>query len=62
MERSGFTINEFGVVARRKRETYDTLAIREGYYLPPFFYANSDYIADILSGDKLVIIYASISL
>ena len=62
MERSGFTINEFGVVARTKRKMYDTLAIRGGYFLPLFFQANSDYIADILSGDKLVIIYASISL
>ena len=58
MEERPFTVNEFGVVARSKREAYDLLSIKGGYYLPPIEQAKVDYISDILSGDKKVIISA----
>ena len=56
-ENSFLTFNQFGAAARSKRETYDMLTIKGGYYLPPIDQANSDYISDILSGDKKVSIY-----
>ena len=58
MEERPFTVNEFGVVSRSKREAYDLLIIKGGYYLPPIEQAKADFIPDILSGDKKVIVSA----
>ena len=49
-----FTVNQFGVVARFKKETYDMLTITEGNCFPSVIQSNTDYISDILSEDKNV--------
>ena len=55
-----FTVHQFGVTCRSKKEVYDILTVRGGYYLPLIEQANSDYISDILSGEKLVSLVASL--
>ena len=52
--RKQYTVHEFGIVCHSKKEVYDILTINGGYFLPPIEQADSDYIADILSGEKLV--------
>ena len=49
-----FTVNQFGVAALSKKETYSMLTITGGYYLPSVSLKNADNISDILSGDKNV--------
>ena len=51
MEKDFITKHEFSAVARSKRETYDKLTGKGRCYLPPIDQVNSDYIADILSGN-----------
>ena len=54
MEQREFTVHEFGIVSQSKREVYDILTVKGGYYLPPIEQANANYISDVLSGDKIV--------
>ena len=54
MDEKSLTVNEFGVIARSKKEVYDLMTVTGGYYLPTIEQANFDYISDILSGDKNV--------
>ena len=49
-----FSVREMGIVAHSKKEIYDILTVHRGYFLPPIELANSDYISDILSSEKLV--------
>ena len=54
VDRQSFTVHEFGITCRSKKEVYDMLTIHGGYYLPPIEQSNADYISDILSGEKIV--------
>ena len=45
---------EVSIHARSKKEIYDLLCIRGGYYLPPIEQTNRDYIYDVMSGAKKV--------
>ena len=53
-EEKDFMVHELGNASRSKKEVYDILTVKGGFYLPPIELANSDYISDILSDEKLV--------
>ena len=54
MDRSPLTTMEFGLKAKSKNEVYRLLVTNGRLYLPPMKESNYDYIACILSGEKLV--------
>ena len=45
---------EVSVHVRSKREIYQLMCLKGGYYLPPVEQADSDYIHDIMTGEKKV--------
>ena len=45
---------EVSIHARSKKEIYDLLCLRGGYYLPPIEQTDKDFIFDIMSGTKKV--------
>ena len=47
-------VREIALKCTTKAEVYKVLTIIGGIYLPPIEQINSDFIRDILSGDKLV--------
>lgn len=53
-EANSMNIKQFAVTAQCKAEAYDRFTVMGGYCLPPLEQANADYIADIMSGQKLV--------
>jgi hypothetical protein len=58
-EDSNLNINELSIKCQSKKEVYSVLQVEGHYYLPPLAEANSDYISDVVSGDKKVSIVAT---
>ena len=53
-DKSLIDVREMSLKCTSKREVYKVLSITGNVYLPPESQINSDFIRDILSGDKLV--------
>ena len=47
---------EASIYTRSKSEVYQLLRIKGGYYLPPIEQANREYIYDIMTGSKKVLL------
>ena len=59
MNKSEFSIHEFAIVSRSRKEVNEVLTLHGGYFFSPIELTNSDYISEILGGEKLVRIVSS---
>jgi hypothetical protein len=53
-EEPELNFNQMSIIASSKKEVFDVLENEGNYYLPNLGEANSDFIADIISGEKKV--------
>ena len=54
MEKQSMSLRQISVRARSKKEIYRILQLEGDVYLPPIIQANRKYVADIVSGKKMV--------
>ena len=53
-EQSYVNLQEAAVHSRSKREVYELLSMKGGYYFPPMEQTDREYIYDITTGSKKI--------